>query len=91
MQVRVEVEAGRNLPANELVPYLKSLLKFSRPTNLVKLCTILSEVSLGGVKRWRKWGTFCKKSSDPYVKVTVGGELLKNAPAQSIFHPQEYH
>ena len=31
------------------------------------------KVSLNGLKRWRKWGTFFKKSSDPYVKVAVGG------------------
>ena len=38
---------------------------------------------MGGFKRWRKFRTFFKKSSDPYVKVAVGGEiLLKYAPGQ---------
>ena len=59
---------------------------------------ILSEVSLGGLKRWRKWGTFFKKSSDPYVKVAVGGHLssaykiiLINLPFSGISFESKVH
>ena len=37
------------------------------------------KVSLSGLKRWRKWGTFFKKSSDPYVKVAVGGAISSDS------------
>lgn len=35
----------------------------------------LGKVSLYVLKRFRKWRNFFKKSSDPYVKVVVGGGI----------------
>ena len=44
-------------------------------------------MSLQGLKRWRKWGTLFKKSSDPYLKVEVGGDLASVGaqPVQELF------
>ena len=44
-------------------------------------------MSLQGLKRWRKWGTLFKKSSDPYLKVEVGGDpgSVGDQPVQELF------